>query len=212
MAKRKYTPKQLEAIKIIYEVTKGKDEVTLNEFKNDVVRAKLKCPWKILDEYKTGGSFRFHELYGDAGILNMVENVPHEDIKTADVFEKFEEKTEDTPEQDQTASRIEPKKDSGKPNTIASTKDKSIPESKLKQFTDPVIIVESVDSAGTWTFVGVTRNFDRAWDKLKYRAIHDHGNKEKEEARYELDTTGKTVVISSVCNTLLCVMTKTELE
>jgi hypothetical protein len=203
------TKKQLENIKALYDIlTKAcvdLNNVQLADFRGPMQEAKIMMHWSILNAYlHEDGSYKFHALFEKAlGIspeITMPESFP---------LSQFTElKT--------TTTKSKPKKtspkDPPKKSTVAVKPPSLTAGIKIKHFEEPVFLVESVDSTGETSVTGITRKWDKVWNTLRNRAIHDHGKLSEEQAKETVDHMGVVIIQSNASNNLYCVVTKMELE
>jgi hypothetical protein len=209
------TESQKKAIQLIFNDlhtnNKSLDGLLPKDFNKATKGSGVNLPWKILDQYKDGKVFNFTKLFEKALGINLTVQEMPESFPVPEEPE-ISEKAEESVEQPAPASEPTPAKRPRKKSTNSTRKIASIPDSKLMIFKDPVYFVESIDSTGLTNPVGVARSFKGVCDKLIYRAIHDHGKVDREEAEVAVETKGVVKFHSLHSRNLWCVITKIELE
>lgn len=193
---KKLTDKQKATIKRIHQIVSDKSldvtKVKPSEFVPELNEDKIRVPWKLLIEgditpKKRESPIDFTDLFNQINGLDL--------------------NTSNAPEETNQASSNELPIET---NTNTRSKKSSSTKNPPLYFSNPVYVVESIDSSGFPSTVCIAQGFKTAWSK-KYNAIHDNGNVTEDKAFSALEKDGFVYIQSLNCNTLFCKISKKEL-
>lgn len=190
------TAKQKTAIEAVYKAQMAKGatgKISRTIWLNAIGQTGVRVPWKLINPYKDqDDKVDFEELYQEAGI---------------DEYYKLED--EESESEEVVTVQTSPMDDM-EDEYINKRKRHKISDKDRLHFSNPVFVVEGIDSTEEAHVIGVAQSLNNAW-KLRRQALHDAGDIEFEDFELMIETKGYCMIRSLASKVLRCRIRKLEL-